>query len=58
MPATVLRIVQEIDAISPIYHVSEAMPDPHIRERKTRHRLQLILALDSPETPRFIRPGS
>jgi hypothetical protein len=58
MAATVLRIVEEIDALLAIYHVPETMPDPLARERKTRHGLQLIPPLASVETPRFTRSGS
>jgi hypothetical protein len=57
MAATVLRIMQKIDAFFPIYHVPETVPHTLARERHTRHRLQLIFALDSPETPRFYWGG-
>jgi hypothetical protein len=58
MPARVLRIMQEIDALLSIYHVPETVPDPLARESQPSHRLQLILALDSFVTPRFYRRGS
>jgi hypothetical protein len=57
MAPTVLEIMHEIDTMNPIYHVPETMPHTLARERHTRHRLQLILTLDSPETPRFYWRG-
>jgi hypothetical protein len=57
MPPTVLRIVEEIDALLSIYDVPQTVPHTLARERHTRHRLQFILALNRLETPRFIRGG-
>jgi hypothetical protein len=57
MAATVLRIVEEIDALLAIYDVSQTVPDPLARESQTRHGLQLIPPLQSVVTPRFTRSG-
>jgi hypothetical protein len=58
MPPAVLRIVEEIDALLSIYDVPETVPHTLARQRQTRHGLQFKLALQSLETPRFIRRGS
>jgi hypothetical protein len=58
MPATVFQIMQDIDALFPVYDVPETVPNPLMWERQTHHRLQLKLTLQSLITPRFIRSGS
>jgi hypothetical protein len=57
MPPLVLRIMQDIDALIPPYNVPQTMPDPLMRDRKTRHGLQLKAPLESLETARLTRSG-